>query len=334
MPLENEERELALPSRLEGSSPRGYHFINGFRECPRMFAFKWLLGLEPQSKKSALALGSLIHLTQEIYIRQRLVEGKSQREALVIPDDELNLDENLPVDSFDSPAARNSAFQGVAVLLQQWAEQFEKDILEMRILSAEEEYRLDLEVPVPDDRHSVVIQLTGRVDRVFQKRTTGAVLGIDTKSTSNKYAETVKENAVATDQFSMYTMLLGPRYPESVTWAIDVCAWKSQRFERSDEFVVPTEHVEGFKEGLKRSWSDVILTLESWEDFLHEAGDSDPARLSKFFEFNFPRYPSKCQLFGCEYSGICRQGAHSYGCEVSGYKRYAPLKAADLFLRD
>lgn len=319
----NNERE----SRPEGASPRGYHFIDAYRSCKRAWAFRYVLGLEPDVPKAPLAMGKAIHAWQEEYFVRMFIGARNIEQILKDEDMSMHkiLTDEIPKETFFDPDEWVKALKSAWEVCEAWARTTYDDFNSYRPLLVEEELTYPLEVMTRGGM--VVVQITGRVDRLFENSRSASLLLIDTKSTANKKVDYVQKTNEAQDQFVMYSALVQKKFGQIPIVVLDVCGYAPVRYERSEEFFFSADEIEDFLEGLAGSWSDLIQSLEIWEE--EKLLRTKATQIESVFHELFPRCTGRCAYFGCEYSDFCR-GARDLFEPRLGFRQYKEITMAEI----
>lgn len=265
----------------EGASSRGYHFIDEYRTCPRKWFLHRIAGYEALAKKPALEIGKILHLGQEL-----LLEG----DALELVHEKLDAElEKVRFAWFEEEDFTNdrSIIHGA---LNEWHRTFfASDNTQYDLVGVE----LELEAELPDRT-----RMTGRVDRLYKERDLGdSYIIMDTKTTKWSI-DSVFQSMDFGDQATCYSWLVKEKYGTGASVEVmpDVLMLKGK----------PKAARPGV---IRRSQSEIDLFLESmmgtWSELRSKVRAYESTKLPE--AYLFPRAPTACQLFGCDYADICRK---------------------------
>lgn len=270
----------------------GYHFISGFQDCPRRWYLTYAVGLQPETKPSALGFGSAIHYAREAYYtldRQRnaLLEGfdlgMNAEKATYEPD------------KYEADLSRG--FNLLATWLRTW---HEEDLVRYIVKEVEVEHQ----VPLPG---LPGVSLTIRPDLVMYDTTTGETYAFDCKTTSWSVGQAYHQ-VDTQDQATAYIWGLRKVHP---TWRVqglivDVLYNKGSVYKAERPGVV------------YRTESD----LAEWEgEATGVIGDitqrMEALTTGKYpTRHLFPRNGSYCARYGCSYESVCRQSIKVGDCPI------------------
>lgn len=275
-----------------GASRRGVHYYLAFRECPRLFYYKNVLGLRAAEKKGALVKGKALHSLQEEYL------GGQPDELLK---EDLLAYFNSELGTFFDEAEAQEALESVWRGFVSWRDAYgARDSAVLSVegasLMCETEFSgsLDPEGEFP---------ITGRVDRLYDLRTMcdpGVGLHLlDTKTSSRTGAQKICENALLGDQLAIYSMLVEQALGERPLVSVDAVAFRKGPADvlRSEPCLIPTVTIEDSRLSLLGTAMDV----RDRQAATHPDTPQDALRLM------WPRHTMKCELWGCPYSEVCRQ---------------------------
>jgi len=283
------------------ASPRGYHTLTEYRDCPRKFFLHRMCGLEPQKDRSSLITGRLIHEFQEgVFNLMKNKLGVDEEALLTELDEVLNSNREAFYAEEDFVKARREVLSGCS----QWFKTFyTQDALNLVPLHAE----WLLKTKIEED-----YDLTGRLDRVYWSREDNEFVIMDTKTT-RWGAYTVEKAFALDDQATVYERLLktagpinipdvGVRDPMDCTIAIipDIMDLKPKTPVCLRTVVIRKNnaHWMQFSLGASRTLQDIQSSIRGYE-FDQQEGYPNPF-------YNFPCHASTCSKFGCDYADLCK----------------------------
>lgn len=284
------------------ASPRGYHTLTEYRDCPRRFFLHRVCGLEPQKDRSSLITGRLIHEFQEgvfnLMKNKREVDGEALLREL---DAVFDTNREAFYAEEDFIKARREVLGGCS----QWLRTFyEQDSLNLIPIQAE--WLLKTKVGGGYD-------LTGRLDRVYWSKEDNEFVIMDTKTT-RWGAYTVEKAFALDDQATVYERLLrtagpinipdvGVRDPMKCTIAVipDIMDLKPKTPSCLRTVVIRKNNVHWiqFSVGAYRTLQDIQESISGYNSYLADNGQADPF-------YYFPCHASTCSKFGCDYADLCK----------------------------
>lgn len=278
------------------ASPRGYHTLSEYRDCPRKFFLHRVCGLEPQNESPSLIVGRLIHEAQEGVFNEWKDSGDVD-----VPGSLERLEQRISgfkdmfYEEADFEKARFETYHG----FRRWCEtMLPGDMKTLVPIRAE----WPLKVALSDG-----YELTGRLDRVYWDKEGEELLIMDTKTTRWSVDAVVRAFEYD-DQATLYEALLrnvpeidvvgfGKVVPCEVTIAVmpDVLNLKTKPPSCARPLSVRKSGQDwhAFEEGARGTLHDIRHKLSSYYE--------DPE--APFFYF--PCHASTCAKFGCGYGELC-----------------------------
>lgn len=290
-----------------GGSSRGYHFISEYRSCPRKWFLRHIVGLESPDMNAGASMGSIIHAAQEKFFCGSFEDYNAnyleEIQALAEP--------------YRSAWFEDEEYEEAVVKMaagfQRWRNEFGKgDLLVYDTVGVELELRATLPIGV---------EVTGRIDRLFREKGSGALVIHDTKTTSWG-AEAAHKKVELDDQVTMYTWLIHQHYGDQPVEMIPDIMYMRPKVPTCHRFgAVRRNHndVEALIWGLCHDYEALRKDMECYEN------NCAPP------EFLFPRHATVCSEFGCEFEAICRSRLDETTPPPVGYTRYPPLTSSSLF---
>lgn len=263
-------------------SPAGIHFYGLYRDCPRKWYLKYMLGLRPSFTSPAFLLGGAMHDALQAYY-----EGKGSLEhAQRVFRDGLSdrRTQYAEISKFTEDFNRGPK------MLEVFHERVGKDdFSNYELIEAEREYRINFG---PEGSR---FTFTMRPDRVLRRRSDKLVFPVETKTSS--YSVTAAGTAAERgDQVTSYLWGLTKEHPD---WEIggcliDVLYNKGSVFD-SKRTATPAfrskYELQTFELGLYGTIVELTqkyLSLESYP-----------------WPLLFPQHRASCSHWGCEYMGVC-----------------------------
>ncbi len=283
------------PKEGRRESPSGYHYYALFKECPRKWYIKYVLGLVPQFTAPPLIFGGAIHEAVAMYYQKGfdldvLVNG-------------FRAELTARKDEYESPAKFLEDIEKGTIMLDTWASTWRDwDRERIEILEIETEYTIPIG---PAERQ---FDFTIRPDRVVRRLDDGKILLPDVKTTGWSVDKTM-DNARRDDQLTSYIWGYNKTHEEKAEAAqVDVMYARGRvtDAQRSEDIIVTRFAQQQFEMGLYGLITDItqkVLALEKYP-----------------WPLLFPRNARVCGMFGCEYEPICRENIKP-GTEVDGYNR-------------
>lgn len=272
-----------------GASRRGIHYYDDFRECPRKFYYKRVLGLEPDEKKPALVKGLAMHAAQETFLR----EGEHAVQWAI---DEVFKE---GAGAFYEDSEREEARAAIGEAYASWRLKYgDLDAKNLEVVSIEGTYSREI---LPGK------MLTGRIDRLMRDTLTGGLIIFDTKTSSAAGPAKIALNTELDDQLPLYSWLVQEAHGEHPTCVVDAVGfYKKAQWERSEIYYDQS------------AIDDAVICMQSTiidlEDRLAHKDD---------WRFAFPRHTLKCRLWGCPYADFCRTGCNR-GDPMPGFEWVDP----------
>jgi len=241
----------ALQTALDATS------ISLFKECPRKYYYKQVLGWERQNNEHHLIFGQHIHSALEFF-DHKMAEGMDRESAIRATvrytleiSGERNPDGSfVPWRSLDpkNQKTRESLVRTVVWYL----EQFNPDVFETLILkngkpAVELSFKVDTQLPAPDGEHYII---SGHLDRVV--RYADQLWVVDRKTTGSALTSYFFDGFNPNTQMSLYscvsTLVLGEACAGVIIDAAQILV-DSTRFQRGFSPRTATQRDE-FWEGL------------------------------------------------------------------------------------
>lgn len=280
------------------ASPRGYHTITEYRDCPRRFFLHRVCGFEPLIERPSLIVGRMIHEAQELIFDDWKANGA---ENVQVSEHLKALTERLiPMkDTFFEEEDYGKACYEVQQGMKRWCETMLPGDMHSLIPIRSE---WPLKVALSDG-----FEITGRLDRVYWDKEGEELLIMDTKTTRWGVDSVVKAFEYD-DQATVYEALLravppfelegvGLIDPKRSTIAVlpDVLNLKTKPPSCARPVCVRKSYGEwlAFEEGARGTLQDIRFKITSYFD------DAE----APFFYF--PCHASTCAKFGCDYGELC-----------------------------
>jgi len=252
-------------------------------------------------------MGTILHAAQEKFFCGDFREYENSYRSEI-----LELSEPYRAAWFEDEDF-DEAIDKMAKGFQRWRNEFGKHDLETYDTVGVE---LELKAMLP-----IGIEVTGRIDRLFREKATGALVFHDTKTTSWG-AEAAHKKVELDDQVTMYTWLLQQHYDDQPIEMIPDIMYMRPKVPTCHRFGAirrSRQDVEALVWGLCHDYDELRRNLECYE-----SNCAPP-------EYLFPRHATVCSEFGCEFEAICRARLDEETPPPLGYTRYQPLTLSALF---
>jgi len=263
-------------------SPAGMHFYGLYRECPRKWYLKYMLGLRPQFTSPAFLFGGAMHEALQVYYEGRGNLSHAQKAFR----DELADRRN----QYAELSKYTDDFNRGVILLEKFHDNIGKDdAAKYDIVETEHEYQ----IPFGPEESKFVFTI--RPDRVFRRKDNGMYYPVEAKTSS--YSVTAAGQAAERgDQVTGYLWGLSKAHPD---WElggclIDVLYNKGKVFDakRVENPAFRSKYeLQVFEMGL---YGTVVELTQKYNSL-----DTFPWPLI------FPQHRSVCSHWGCEYMGVC-----------------------------
>lgn len=261
-------------------SPSGFHFYSTYRNCPRSWYLKYVLGLRPQFTPTPLLFGGAIHEAISVFYQNNLNLPMAVREFREQMQDRRP--EYQDLEKFTDDFNRGQP------LLEKWASRWEAHDQDVyKVLEVEHEHQVALG---PDNEFTFTV----RPDRVLKSKKTGVVYVCETKTTSwslqRMFASTEKS-----DQVTSYIWAVRKTHPD---WNVESCI--------IDVLYNKGKVFDADRPGLAiRSKGDLAVFELGLYGTITELTQKYLS-LSRYpWPLLFPCNRTHCSLFGCEYDSIC-----------------------------
>lgn len=261
--------------------------IKCFRQCPRMYNYKYEQGYRTVDKPLALSFGSLVHEGLEVFWLVGTVEA-----ALL----KMSVSEHYErLDEFTQ--------QKAAAMVERYFERWESERPQWQIMQAEYEFSFDL------DSHNV----RGKQDAVARDIGTGCLYTVEHK-TASRVDEDYFTPLAFDPQVSIYATALEQLYREPVKILYDVLSKpgiipkKSRKKENKGEVIeTPLEYRERCKAWLTDDKFHRREIAQSRDDRAQTMRDVSHAAFDILSHEYRPRNNNSCTMYGraCDYLGVC-----------------------------
>lgn len=291
------------------ASPRGYHTLTEYRDCPRRFFLHRVCGIEPKQEKSHLIRGRLIHEFQEKVFDFQKSHTEFDSDQLL---EEIHYELEQERNSFYAEEDYIKAKGEILGSCFQWYKTFyEQD--KRNLIPINSEWLLKTQLSSGYD-------ITGRLDRVYWSIEDEEFAIYDTK-TSRWGAYSVEKAFSLDDQATVYERLLrtagpiqvegvGEKDPQTSTIAVipDIIDLKKKTPTCLRTICIRKNnaHWNQFDAGACKTLRDIQESLECFS--------ASKSEIEAFFAF--PCHASTCSKFGCEYSEICHTSGISPNSEA------------------
>jgi len=266
------------------------HYYAAFRECPRQFFYKHVLGLKTAEKRAPLVKGKALHALQEHFLKGR--DDVALKAALL-----AYFEENLGA-FFDETEAQE-ALEGVWRAFVTWREVLgAKDLAELTSRAGKAHTEIELAAELAPG-----VIVTGRMDRLYEFCDTLDLDLIDTKTSSSTGSQKICENAFLADQLPVYAWLVEKTYGCAPRVFVDAVAFRKGPADvgRSEPMIFDSDTMEDARLSVLGTALDIQDRLTGTDWF---AAPREAVRLA------WPRHTQKCSLWGCPYSEICHTTPH------------------------
>lgn len=267
----------------ETGTPLGWHTYTCFRECPRQYYFKHVLGLVPRAEPRKPLAGKIFHAMKEAFYR-----GMAEDAILGAVLDPMLAKHSASFSDFD-PASETRDL--LAAAFANWLCAYgRRDLVDYEILGVETPFDLIF------DTHYGPVHLTGRIDFVGRRRDDSSLFMHDTKTSFSTGPTKLLENVDCDDQLTVYAAAVREMWGAIPTCVADAVLFKgrSPQVGRGEFFRSDDEIIDAI-EGLVTTKKDILRAMEA-------LAAGQPWRPT------FPRYTQKCSLWGCDYEDFCREG--------------------------
>jgi len=267
---------------VKRESPNGYHYYSLYRDCPRKWYLKYILGLEPYTTGKALIFGGAIHSAKEAYYKNGFDID------IMLNTFHTELDNRAP--EYEKPVDYETDKKSGPLMLDAWVSAYRDwDMKNLKILMVEDE----LQVPMGPEGKEVMFSV--KPDLVAKRG--DEVVIYDTK-TSRWSLDKAIQNARLDDQLTSYVWAWNKTHPDgpfAKTAVIDAMYQKGKvtKAERSEDIIIPSFHQKQFEDGMWGTITEItqkVLGLQYYP-----------------WTYLFPRHGRICGIFGCPYEVICRK---------------------------
>lgn len=291
----NTHHSASRDEQVQRESPNGYHYYSLFRDCPRKWYIKYILGLSPPHTGKALIFGGVLHKAKEIFytsgfdIDAMIQTFHTELDARAAEYERLD---DYQQDKTTGPLMLD-AFAGA---YRTW------DMEHLEILEVETPHEILLG---PEGSQ---VAFTVKPDLIALRDGTPVV--IDTKSTRWSISKTW-QGVEMDDQVTSYVWAWNkthPQGPVAKTAIADVMYQKGKvvKAERSPDIIITPFAQQMFEQGMYGTIMEItqkVLALEHYP-----------------WTLLFPRHGQTCGKFGCEYADICRSNIPP-GKDIPGFHK-------------
>lgn len=264
-------------------SPSGWHYYALYKDCPRKWYLKYVIGLVPEYTAPPLVFGGAIHDAVAHYYTHNF-----DKVSLVeFFRDELTRrrGEYESSEKFIEDLARGT------FLLTEWVDAWrDHDMNEVDILEVETQYTLKIGPP------EAPMTFTVRPDRVVRRHSDGAIVIPDVKTTGWSVEKSIGA-ARLDDQLTSYVWAWNTMHPDDMAVAAQVDVMYARgskaRMERSEDIPITRFAEQQFVLGLYGLITEISQKVEALSELP--------------WPLLFPRNGRSCGLFGCPYEHICRE---------------------------
>ncbi len=256
--------------------------IKAFQDCPRRFFFEHILGWQSDTPNVHLAFGSAWHKAMELLHNSEMNEQDVQRAQFVFSEE---FEKERPALLSDEHASKNT--QNAHKALKQYANAYRGD--DFKILHTETAGT----APIREDR---VIHF--KCDLIIED-TQGQIWSMEHKTTG-RGGSTWKNRWDIDFQVSAYAHAVSALYANRYEDVAGVKINGAILRKSNNEFIRipcrkgPKDHQLFIQEA--NHWIDMI----EWNmEILRRTSVEDDVM------FAFPRNPTSCSKFGCEFDGLC-----------------------------
>lgn len=282
--------DTVLPSGhilgAETGTPFGWHYYAAYRECPRSFYYRHVLGLEPDREKPAVRSGRIFHTLKEAFYT-----GTTDFDALKVLLRRLvdEAEADGVYGEFDPP---QEAYTVLEAAFANWVLKYGATDLETWDI-------LGVELPFDETFkcEEGPVRLTGRLDLAARRKFDGLLLLVDTKTSGSTGPEKLGQGANLGDQLTVYSLAMEQLYGEVPTAIVDGALLKGRNPQ-----VGRTE--------LYRTADEIWDCIVGLVHTAHDIGRSAlyMQTLQTTWHYAYPRHTQKCSLWGCPYEAFCRSG--------------------------
>lgn len=288
------------PKEEHRESPSGFHFYNLYLDCPRKWYLKYVNGLQPESKSSALSFGSAFHEGKEAYWRairavQQGTAEETETTPVVDPADAFlsGFDKGMHAvqRAYEDPEVYTSDLKKGFTMIDDWLSKYDEENRERYIpLEIEVEHK----VPIGPNEEFI---FTVRPDVVLKDNLKNNIIVEDTKTTGWSLDMTFRVQELG-DQLTSYLWAMSKVHPE---WRVD--------FARIDGSYMKGRQVRSEKgTPVYRSQRELLYFEMGLYGIILEVSQKY-ASLQKYpWQLLFPRNGGQCYKYNraCEYADICR----------------------------
>lgn len=261
----------------------GLHYYSTFRDCPRAFYLKYILGLQPKQTGSALIFGAAIHEA----LAASFADLADTSSTLSVFEQVMysRKDEYESLDQFNADVLRGP------LLLSAWLATWKDyDQEHYEVLGVEQLFQVPFG---PDPEHQMIF--TVRMDRIYKDKQTGNVYVIESKTTGWGIDKMFKSTAGG-DQITAQIWALRKLRPEWNCHAaiVDVLYNRSSvvRCERPGAVFRSAEALQIFEMGM---YATIVEITRKYKALLHNTP----------WPLTFMPHKNFCRLFGCPYENLC-----------------------------
>ena len=262
-------------------SEAGFHVYSRYRECPRAFFLRYVMGFQPTHPGKALIFGGVMHEAVEAYYQSggKLSVSLDTFQAHL----QSRREEYAKAEDYDEDLAIGPMF------LREWdATWGSYDKSAYDLVEVETQYNLKLG---PNGE----FDFTVRPDRVMREKVTKRYVVFDTKTTRWSVQGTFT-SVKAQDQMTSYVWAMHTAHPEwTLSTAVpDVIYSRGSKVtaERPGEMYFDAYALHQFEMGMYGSILEISSKVAALDEVPHEV--------------SFPRNGSQCAKFGCDYADVCR----------------------------
>jgi len=283
------------PKESRRESPSGYHYYALFKECPRKWYIKYVLGLAPIFTAPPLIFGGAIHEAVAKYYQEDF-----NIDSII---DAFTAELTARKDEYESQAKFLEDYERGQVMLDTWVSTWRDVDRQMYdILEVEKQYTIKIG---PEGGE---FDFTIRPDRVVRRRDDNVILLPDVKTTGWSVDKTMA-GARRDDQLTSYVWGYNKTHEEKAEAAmVDVMytRGKVSDAQRSEDIFITSFAQKQFEMGLYGLISDITAKVMALSEYP--------------WPLLFPRNARVCDRFGCEHESICRENIKP-GEVPEGYRK-------------
>jgi hypothetical protein len=277
------------------ASPRGYHYISEYRNCPRKWYLHYVCNLAPRWEAATLALGTAFHAGKAAFYKE---ESQKCAEAAYTESIQLALDTTQEYPDKLRDELQPKGFS----MLGHWIADFGlTDLATLDILAIEEEWVVRL---------MDIMEVTVRIDAVAKGKQNSELMVLETKTTGFSVQSAI-DTVVHTDQATMYTLAvqqhLYAQFQNFVGVQPDIAYYRGNVIDLQRPALVYRNLTDlaRFRMGLLGRYFELGQKLDALDKGYPE-------------ELLFDRCGEWCAQFKCPYAPICRAKVRK-GDEFEGF---------------